>query len=164
LKFLTKKKRLCSDFWNNAKEAELVRNLRNKKKWIEDYDKAVTMTDELELAYEFYREGELTAEELDEQYSSIANHIEAIEFKNMLSDEGDSLSAVLQITAGAGGTESCDWAEMLMRMYMMWGEKYGYKIKELNFQKEMQPVSKRLHLSLKVIILWILKRKTEYIA
>jgi peptide chain release factor 2 len=62
----------------------------------------------LELAYEFYREGELTAEELDEQYSSIANHIEAIEFKNMLSDEGDSLSAVLQITAGAGGTESCD--------------------------------------------------------
>jgi peptide chain release factor 2 len=64
------------------------------------------MTDELN--YEFYREGELTAEELDEQYSSIANHIEAIEFKNMLSDEGDSLSAVLQITAGAGGTESCD--------------------------------------------------------
>jgi peptide chain release factor 2 len=59
----------------------------------------------------------------------------------------------------AGGTESCDWAEMLMRMYMMWGEKYGYKIKELNFQKEMQPVSKRLHLSLKVIILWILKKE-----
>jgi peptide chain release factor 2 len=70
---------------SGIKEAELiVRNLRNKKKWIEDYDKAVTMTDELELAYEFYREGELTAEELDEQYSSIANHIEAIEFKNML--------------------------------------------------------------------------------
>jgi peptide chain release factor 2 len=87
----------------------------------------------------------------------VLQNIEAIEFKNMLSDEGDSLSAVLQITAGAGGTESCDWAEMLMRMYMMWGEKYGYKIKELNFQKEMQPVSKRLHLSLKVIILWILK-------
>jgi len=60
--------------------------------------------------------------------------IENIEFRNMLSDEGDSMSAVLQITAGAGGTESCDWAEMLMRMYMMWGEKNGYKIKELNFQ------------------------------
>ena len=93
------------------------------------------MTDELQLAYEFYKEGELSAEELDEQYLQTNNHIEAIEFKNMLSDEGDSLSAVLQITAGAGGTESCDWAEMLMRMYMMWGEKYGYKIKELNFQK-----------------------------
>jgi peptide chain release factor 2 len=93
------------------------------------------MTDELQLAYDFYREGELTAEELDEQYTATQAHIEAIEFKNMLSDEGDTLSAVVQITAGAGGTESCDWAEMLMRMYMMWGEKYGYKIKELNFQK-----------------------------
>ena len=93
------------------------------------------MADELQLAYEFYKEGELTEQELDEQYMLVNNHIEAIEFKNMLSDEGDSLSAILQITAGAGGTESCDWAEMLMRMYMMWGEKYGYKIKELNFQK-----------------------------
>jgi peptide chain release factor 2 len=127
---------LAPDFWNNPKEAELyVKNLRSKKKWVEDYNKSVEMTDELQLAYEFYKEGELSAEELDEQYLLTNNHIEAIEFKNMLSDEGDSLSAVLQITAGAGGTESCDWAEMLMRMYMMWGEKYGYKIKELNFQK-----------------------------
>ena len=93
------------------------------------------MTEELQLAYEFYKEGELTNEELDEQYNSTNLHIENIEFKNMLSDEGDSLSAVLQITAGAGGTESCDWASMLMRMYMMWGEKNGYKIKELNFQE-----------------------------
>lgn len=93
------------------------------------------MTDELQLAYDFYKEGELTPEELDDQYNSTQAHIEAIEFKNMLSEEGDSLSAVLQITAGAGGTESCDWAEMLMRMYMMWAEKEGYKIRELNFQK-----------------------------
>ncbi len=93
------------------------------------------MVDELLLAYDFYKEGEVTSEELDDHFNQANSHIEAIEFKNMLSDEGDSLSAVLQITAGAGGTESCDWAEMLMRMYMMWGEKYGYKIKELNFQK-----------------------------
>lgn len=93
------------------------------------------MTDELQLAYDFYKEGELTPEELDDQYNTTQAHIEAIEFKNMLSEEGDSLSAVLQITAGAGGTESCDWAEMLMRMYMMWAEKEGYKIRELNFQK-----------------------------
>ena len=93
------------------------------------------MADELQLAYEFYKEGELSAEELDEQYNSTQNHIEAIEFKNMLSDEGDSLSAVIQITAGAGGTESCDWASMLMRMYMMWAEKSGYKIRELNYQE-----------------------------
>ncbi|KRB55930.1 peptide chain release factor 2 [Flavobacterium sp. Root186] len=102
---------------------------------MEDYDKAVTLTDELQLAYDFYKEGELSTDELDEQYEAAQSHIENIEFKNMLSDEGDSLSAVVQITAGAGGTESCDWAGMLMRMYMMWGESYGYKIKELNFQE-----------------------------
>ncbi len=93
------------------------------------------MADELQLAYEFFKEGELSVEELDEQYNQTQNHIETIEFKNMLSDEGDGLSAVLQITAGAGGTESCDWASMLMRMYMMWAEKSGYKIRELNYQE-----------------------------
>lgn len=127
---------MAPDFWNNPKEAEAyVKTLRSKKKWIEDYNKAVEMADELQLAYEFYKEGELSAEELDEQYNTTNNHIEAIEFKNMLSDEGDSLSAVIQITAGAGGTESCDWASMLMRMYMMWAEKSGYKIRELNYQE-----------------------------
>ncbi len=89
----------------------------------------------MQLAFEFYKEGELTVEELDTQFNLTNSFIENIEFKNMLSDEGDSLSAVIQITAGAGGTESCDWAEMLMRMYMMWAEKERYKIKELNFQK-----------------------------
>lgn len=88
----------------------------------------------MQIAYDFYKEAAISAEELDEHYKSAQLHIENIEFKNMLSDEGDSLSAVVQITAGAGGTESCDWAGMLMRMYMMWGESYGYKIKELNFQ------------------------------
>ena len=87
------------------------------------------------MAYEFYKEGELSAEELDEQYQATELHIEGIEFKNMLSEEGDTLSAVLQITAGAGGPESCDWASMLMRMYLMWAEKQGYKVKELNFQE-----------------------------
>jgi peptide chain release factor 2 len=80
---------------------------RNKK-WIEDYNKAVEMTDELQLAYDFYKEGELTAEELDEQY--LAQKI-ILKRLNSNSDEGDTLSAVVQITAGAGGTESCDWAK-----------------------------------------------------
>ena len=88
----------------------------------------------MQLAYEFYKEGELSEAELDAQYLLTNTHLEDLEFKNMLSDEGDTLSAVLQITAGAGGTESCDWAQMLMRMYMMWAESYGFKIKELNFQ------------------------------
>lgn len=86
------------------------------------------------MALEFFREGELTEEELDAAFEAANSHMEAIEFRNMLSDEGDAMSAVLQITAGAGGTESCDWAAMLMRMYLMWGEKNGYKVKELNFQ------------------------------
>lgn len=92
------------------------------------------MAEELQVIYEFYKEGDATEEEVENQYRDTLAHIENLEFKNMLSDEGDSLSAVVQITAGAGGTESCDWASMLMRMYMMWGEKEGYKIKELNFQ------------------------------
>jgi len=92
------------------------------------------MAEELQVLYEFYKEGDATEEELSEQLKLTLAHIENLEFRNMLSDEGDSLSAVVQITAGAGGTESCDWAAMLMRMYMMWGEKEGYKIKELNFQ------------------------------
>ena len=93
------------------------------------------MADELQLAYDFYKENELSEEELDNQYDLTNDHIEGIELKNMLSDEGDALSAVIQITAGAGGTESCDWASMLMRMYMMWAEKQKYKIKELNYQE-----------------------------
>ncbi|MCL9804380.1 peptide chain release factor 2 [Flavobacterium amniphilum] len=129
-------KTFAPDFWNNAKEAEIiVRNLRSKKKWVEDYEKAVNLSDELQIAYEFCKEGDLSEEELDELFDTTNTHIENIEFKNMLSDEGDSMSAVLQITAGAGGTESCDWASMLMRMYLMWGEKNGYKVKELNFQE-----------------------------
>lgn len=84
---------------------------------------------------DFFKEGDVSEEEVETQYHQTLNHIEDLEFRNMLSDEGDSMSAVLQITAGAGGTESCDWASMLMRMYLMWGEKQGYKIKELNFQE-----------------------------
>jgi peptide chain release factor 2 len=93
------------------------------------------MAEELQITYDYFKEGDATEEELDNLYELTNTHIENLEFKNMLSDEGDILSAVIQITAGAGGTESCDWAEMLTRMYMMWAEKEGYKIKELNFQK-----------------------------
>jgi len=84
---------------------------------------------------EFLKDGDISEEEVENLYHKTILHLEDIEFRNMLSDEGDSLSAVLQITAGAGGTESCDWAAMLMRMYMMWAEKQGYKIKELNYQE-----------------------------
>jgi len=129
-------KTFAPDFWNNAKEAEIIiRNLRSKKKWVEDYNKGIEYSEELQIMMDFFKEGDVTEEEVEEQYHKTLHHIEDLEFRNMLSDEGDSMSAVLQITAGAGGTESCDWASMLMRMYLMWGEKQGYKIKELNFQE-----------------------------
>jgi len=108
--------------------------IRNKKSWVDDYDEAVTLFEDAEVIYEFFKEGEGKAENVEERYKKTEEKIEALEFRNMLSEEGDDMSAVLQITAGAGGTESCDWANMLMRMYLMWAEKNGFKVKELNFQ------------------------------
>jgi peptide chain release factor 2 len=89
----------------------------------------------LQVLFEFYKEGEAAEQEVDTSYNALLNQFAEIEFKNMLRAEEDSLSAVIQITAGAGGTESCDWAAMLMRMYMMWAEQNGYKVKELNYQE-----------------------------
>lgn len=123
------------DFWENSKEAEVfMKNLRSKKKWVEDYQNVLNSFNDLEVLVEFHKEGEVSTEEVQEQYDTTLKLLEDIEFKNMLSDEGDNLSAVIQITSGAGGTESCDWAGMLMRMYIMWAENNGYKVKELNFQ------------------------------
>jgi len=123
------------DFWENSKEAEVfMKNLRSKKKWVEDYQNVLNSFNDLEVLVEFHKEGEISTEEVQEQYDTTLKLLEDIEFKNMLSDEGDNLSAVIQITSGAGGTESCDWAGMLMRMYIMWAENNGYKVKELNFQ------------------------------
>ena len=112
-----------------------MKSLRVKKKWVEDYNACKTLLEDLEVLFEFYKEGESGLEEVEEQYHKLETLLEKIEFKNMLSEEGDSLSAVLQITAGAGGTESCDWASMLMRMYLMYAEKNDFKVKELNFQE-----------------------------
>ena len=111
-----------------------MKGLRNLKKWVTDYNKLIQESEDLEVLMGFVKAGEVTGEEVEAQYYDIEQLLEAVEFRNMLSDEGDDLSAVLQITAGAGGTESCDWAAMLMRMYLMWSEKKGYKIKELNHQ------------------------------
>ena len=111
-----------------------MKELRTLKKWVDDYETAEQNFEELEVYFEFFKEGEETQEQVDKAYQQALNAIEQLEFRNMLSSEGDDLSAVLQITAGAGGTESCDWANMLMRMYLMWAEKHGFKVKELNFQ------------------------------
>ncbi|MEN8703181.1 MAG: peptide chain release factor 2 [Polaribacter sp.] len=123
------------DFWNDPKAAEVImKELRFKKKWVEDYNTIIRRNEDLNVFYEFYKEDEAEEKEVVEQYEKTITLLEDIEFKNMLSDEGDALSAVIQITAGAGGTESCDWAEMLFRMYTMWSEKQGFKLKTLNYQ------------------------------
>ena len=109
--------------------------IQTKKQWVDNYDDAATVLADLEVMLEFLQEGEVTDEDVEGHYEKSLSLIEKMEFKNMLSEEGDELSAVLQITAGAGGTESCDWAAMLMRMYMMWSEKNGFKVKELNYQE-----------------------------
>lgn len=128
-------KTFSPDFWNDPKAAELImKELRNKKQWTTDYKTAVTLAEEAEILYEFFKEDDATEKDVIDKFNAGLEIVEKLEFKNMLSNEGDDMSAVLQITAGAGGTESCDWAEMLMRMYMMWAEKSGYKVKELNFQ------------------------------
>ena len=109
--------------------------IQSIKSWVTDYDSATQKVADVEVYLEFYKEGAISEQELDDAAQQAKEQIEALEFKNMLSAEADEFDAVLQITAGAGGTESCDWASMLMRMYLMWAEKRGYKIKELNFQE-----------------------------
>ena len=111
-----------------------MRSIREKKSWVNDYNNAKTLFEDLEVVFEFYKDNEASLNDVETLFKDATTAIEKLEFKNMLSDEADSLSAVLQITAGAGGTESCDWASMLMRMYLMYAEKNGYKVKELNLQ------------------------------
>ncbi len=123
-------------FWDDPKKAEeKMKHIRGLKYWVDTFDRTATAVADLDVLMEFVREGMAEESELNAQYTTLLNEIEELELKNMLSNEEDSLSAVLQITAGAGGTESCDWASMLMRMYLMWGQKHGYKITELNFQE-----------------------------
>ncbi|NKI32126.1 peptide chain release factor 2 [Croceivirga thetidis] len=129
-------KTLVPGFWDDPIAAQAhMKSLKAKQKWVKDFDEAKTLIGDLEVLLEFFEMGEVEETELAQKHEKAKDLIETLEFKNMLSDEGDELTAVLQITAGAGGTESCDWASMLMRMYLMWSEKNGYKVKELNYQE-----------------------------
>ena len=111
-----------------------MKKLRTLKQWVTDYQSIKQGIEDLEVLMEFEKSGDALTEEVSTHYQQLLSKLEEVEFRNMLSEEGDDLSAVLQITAGAGGTESCDWASMLMRMYLMWGERKGCKLKELNHQ------------------------------
>jgi peptide chain release factor 2 len=111
-----------------------LKNIRTKKVWTDAYDKVSKQLDDLEVLNEFHEAGDVSEEELDREYLSSAKAIEELEFKKMLSHEEDQLSAVMEINPGAGGTESQDWADMLNRMYIMWGEKSGYKVAQIDYQ------------------------------
>ena len=111
---------------------KLVKDLQ---KWIEGYNELKTLADELELAFDFYKEELVTEEDVDAAYAKASEAVEALELKNMLRDEADQMDCVLKINSGAGGTESQDWASMLMRMYMRWAETNGYKLSIANLQE-----------------------------
>jgi peptide chain release factor 2 len=123
------------DFWKDSKAAEMVMSkIREPKYWIDGHEFLIAQLGEVELSVEFYKEGELEESDVDNAVEELETNLSDMEFRNMLSGEEDNLSAVVQITAGAGGTESCDWAAMLMRMYIRWAERNGHSLRELNFQ------------------------------
>lgn len=122
-------------FWDDAKKAEeQMKKVKSLEKWIEGYKEVKTLVDELELAFDFYKEEMVTEQEVDDAYAKTIDTVEALELKNMLRQEEDPMSCVLKINSGAGGTESQDWASMLMRMYMRYAEAQGYKVTISNLQ------------------------------
>ncbi len=112
-----------------------MRKIKEKKVWVEKFEEAEEALNDLSVLQEFMEAGEASQEELDKQYAKALKLIEDLEFLQMLGEEEDKLNAIMKINPGAGGTESQDWAEMLMRMYIRWGEKNGFKVKELDFQE-----------------------------
>lgn len=116
------------DFWNDQKAAEAqMKKVKSLRFWIEGYEEVDKIVNELELAFDFVKEELITEEELDELYAQTVAKIEGLELRNMLRLEEDKMSVVLRINSGAGGTESQDWASMLMRMYLRWCERNNYK-------------------------------------
>jgi peptide chain release factor 2 len=123
-------------FWDDPKKAEIIlKEIKRIKFWVDSYTELEGLFNDLEVLFEFSQMGEDVKDDLELQEAQLVNALEELEFKNMLSGEEDSLNAVLEINPGAGGTESQDWAAMLMRMYIMWAERKGLKIREIDYQK-----------------------------
>lgn len=120
------------DFWNDPKRAErILKQIKEKKTWTDSFKSTESAVEDAGVFLEFQKAGEVTEKEVDSQYAISLELLEDLEFKNMLSGNEDGLDSVLTINSGAGGTESQDWAEMLMRMYIRWGERHGMKITEI---------------------------------
>jgi peptide chain release factor 2 len=123
------------DFWNNPKEAEkILKAVKQKKNWTDAFGRLNSSYEDLVVLFDFFKAGDVTEKEVDAHYAETQELLDDLEFKRMLSGEEDQLNAILNINSGAGGTESQDWANMLMRMYIMWGEKNGYKVVEVDRQ------------------------------
>ncbi|MFO7825243.1 MAG: peptide chain release factor 2 [Cyclobacterium sp.] len=124
------------DFWNDPEEAEkMMKQIQARKAWTSQFEDVNTAVQDLDVLYEFYNAGEVSEEEIKTEYQKNLQKVEDLELKKMLSGEEDQLNAMLEINPGAGGTESNDWASILLRMYIMWGEKNGYKVKEVDLQE-----------------------------
>jgi peptide chain release factor 2 len=122
------------DFWNDPKGAEKkLREISLLKSWTNVFHQVKEELDDLTVLYDFYREGEGTEKELDKHFASVLTLVEDLEFRNMLRNDEDRMGAILKINSGAGGTESQDWAQMLMRMYIRWGERNNYQVREVSF-------------------------------
>ena len=123
-------------FWDDQKAAEAqMKKVKGLQQWISGYNEVKTLADEVQLAFDFYKDELVTEEEVDEAYAKAAAAVEALELKNMLREEADQMDCVLKINSGAGGTESQDWASMLMRMYLRYAETHGYKATIANLQE-----------------------------
>lgn len=112
-----------------------MKKVRELKSWIEGYEQVTAAVEDLQVLFDFAKEGEATEEEVDEQYKETVRIVEDIEMRNMLRREEDHFGAIMKINSGAGGTESMDWASMLYRMYIRWGELNGYKVKHVDYQE-----------------------------
>ncbi|WPR77601.1 peptide chain release factor 2 [Algoriphagus sp. NG3] len=123
------------DFWNNPEEAEKsMKQIQARKAWTSAFESLNKIIEDLDVLFEFYSADEVSEEEIKAEYIKAEAEVQELELKKMLSSEEDQLNAVLEINPGAGGTESNDWASILMRMYIMWGEKNGYKVREVDMQ------------------------------
>ena len=124
------------DFWEDPKRAEeQMKKVKTLERWIKGYAHVRQLADELQLAFEFHKDELVTEEEVDDDYSKAISAIEDLELKNMLRQKEDPMDCVMKINSGAGGTESQDWAQMLMRMYMRWAEAHGHKVTISNLQE-----------------------------
>jgi len=127
---------LSPGFWDDPKKAEgVLKSIQEKKSWTNAYINAENALADIQVLYEFFQAGEATESELEQAFQQTAQLFDDLEFRNMLSNEEDNLSAILQINSGAGGTESQDWAQMLMRMYIRWAERNNYKVRELDLNE-----------------------------